>query len=230
MSAARPPDVAAPVVHLSAKADGGGPANLGQLHPPRSGWAWLCAALPGQLRLPHNSPIEINLQTTSYNPFTRGQRDARDLGLALQRVALRAGPLSLDPASGILLDQVASGAEPAAELQLIGMNGAAEGQPGTNVPITLWWRGAQPPPAGVFTFLHLLDDEGQTVAVYSAPLAGDHRPASWVASEPLLDPAAIPLPATLAPGRYHLVGGAFDPASGARLAQADLGELVVVQK
>jgi hypothetical protein len=165
-----------------------------------------------------------------YNPFTHGQRDARDLGLALQQVALRSGSLSLDPASGILLDQVASGVEPADALQLIGMNGVAQSQPGRNVPITLWWRGAQPPPAGVFTFLHLLDASGQTVAVYSAPLAGDQRPSPWVASEPLLDPAAIPLPATLAPGRYHLIGGAFDPTSGARLAQADLGELVVTQK
>jgi len=230
MSAARPPDIAAPIVSLVAKPDGGSAVALGQLHPPRNGWAWLCAALPNQLRGTYGVPIEIDLQVTSYNPFMHGQRDARDLGLALQQVALRSGPLDLDPASGILLDQVASSVEPSAGLQLIGMNGAAQGQPGTNVPITLWWRGAQPPPVGAFTFLHLLDASGQTVAVYNAPLAGDQRPSPWVASEPLLDPAAIPLPATLVPGRYHLIGGAFDPTSGARLAQADLGELIVAQK
>jgi len=229
MSAARPPDIAAPIVSLTAKPDGGGAVALGQLHPPRNGWAWLCAMLPSQLRGIQQRAIEIDLQMTGYNPFMYGQRDARDLGVALQLAELRSGSLELDPASGVLLDQVASGVEPTAALQLIGMNGAAEGQPGTNVPITLWWRSAQPPPDGAFTFLHLLDASGQTVAVYNAPLAGDQRPSPWVASEPLLDPAAIPLPATLAPGRYHLIGGAFDPANGARLAQADLGELVVAQ-
>src|SRR6266511_2826904 len=230
MSAARPPDIAAPIVSIAARSDRGSSVALGQLHPPRNGWAWLCIALPSQLRGTQNAPIEIDLQVPSYNPLMYGQRDARDLGVALQQIVLRSGSLNLDPATGLLLDQIASGGEPATTLQLIGMSGAARGQPGTSVPITLWWRGAQPPPAGAFTFLHLLDGSGQTVAMYNAPLAGDQRPSPWVADEPLLDPVAISLPATLAPGRYRVVGGAFDPANGTRLAQADLGELIVAQK
>jgi hypothetical protein len=228
LSAARPPDVAAPVVTLTAQRDGGSATALGQLRPPRSGWAWLCAQLPEPLR-GGSEAITIGVQAAGYNPFTHGQRDARDLGVAIQRAELRAGPLGLDPASGLLLDHAASAA-PASGLQLIGMSGMAQGQPGTNVPLTLWWRGAEPPPAGAFTFLHLLNASGDTVAVYSAPLAGDQRPRPWVAGEPLLDPAAVPLPANLAPGRYHLIGGAFDVTSGTRLAEADLGELVVGAK
>ena len=65
------------------------------------------------------------------------------------------------------------------------------------------------------------------MAGYNAPLAGDQRPRPWAVAEPLLDQAALALPANLAPGQYRLVGGAFDLASGARLAQADLGTFVV---
>jgi hypothetical protein len=79
----------------------------------------------------------------------------------------------------------------------------------------------------VFTFLHLLDATGRKVADYNAPLAGDQRPQPWVAAEPLIDQAALALPADLPPGRYRLIGGAFDPSSGARLAEADLGIVVV---
>jgi hypothetical protein len=127
----------------------------------------------------------------------------------------------------LLLDYVAAAPEPAEGLRLLGISGLARGKPGANVPIALWWRAAQAPPQGVFTFLHLLDAAGQKVAEYNAPLAGDQRPRPWIAAEPLLDQAALALPANLAPGQYRLIGGAFDLASGARLTQAELGTFVV---
>ena len=37
----------------------------------------------------------------------------------------------------------------------------------------------------------------------------------------------LPLPAGLAPGSYRLIAGAFDPASGAQIARADLGPLLI---
>jgi len=153
--------------------------------------------------------------------------DPRDLGLAISDVALRAGPLALDSESGLLLDYAAAAPEPSEGLRLLGSSGVARGKPGANVPLTLWWRAAQAPPQGVFTFLHLLDATGTKVAEYNAPLAGDQRPRPWVAAEPLLDQAALALPANLAPGQYRLIGGAFDLASGARLAQVELGIFVV---
>jgi hypothetical protein len=229
MSSGRPPDIGAPVVRLSARREGGSIVSQGQLRPPRTGWAWVCAPRPAPLRAAQPPEIELTLDVTGYNPFMHGEKDARDLGVAVQEAALRSGALSLDPDTGLLVDR--AGAAPAPNgLQLIGANGAAEARPGTDVPLTLWWRSAEPPPAGAFTFLHLLSATGETVAVYNAPLAGAQRPNPGVAAEPLLDAAAIPLPANLAPGRYHLIGGAFDPANGARLAEADLGELVVVPK
>ena len=153
--------------------------------------------------------------------------DARDLGLAISDAALRTGPLALDPESGLLLDYAAAAPEPAEGLRLLGISGVARGKPGAHVPITLWWRAAQAPSPGVFTFIHLLDAAGKKVAEYNAPLAGDQRPRPWLAAEPLLDQAALVLPANLMPGQYRLIGGAFDPASGIRLAQAELGTFVV---
>lgn len=220
LSAARPAHVPAPEVRLSARRAGGSWAALGTLLPPRNGWGWFCAPAPAG-----DGELELAIESTVYNPFLYGERDARDLGVALQAAELRAGPLTIDAASGLLLDRPAA-AQPAPDFQLLGLEGAPRGQPGTVVPLALWWRGAQPP-AGVFTFLHLRDAAGQTLAAYNAPLAGDVRPDPWSATEPLLDQVGLPLPADLPPGTYRLVGGAFNPADGAQLAQADLGEIVV---
>jgi hypothetical protein len=172
--------------------------------------------------------IELDLRVPTYNPFAAGiGKDARDLGLAISDVEMRDGPLALDPESGLLLDRTGAAPEPAEGMRLLGMSGAARGNPGESVPATLWWRAEQAPPPGIFTFLHLLDASGRKVADYNAPLAGDQRPRPWVAAEPLLDQAALALPADLLPGEYRLIAGAFDPVSGARLAEADLGTFVV---
>jgi hypothetical protein len=227
-TANRPPDMPAPLMQLSARLDDGAAVALQSIRPPRQGWAWLCAPLPAPADGAQANQIELDLRAPTYNPFAAGlDNDARDLGLAISDAELRAGPLALDPESGLLLDYTAAAPEPSEGLRLLGMSGVARGKPGTNVPITLWWRATQAPPQGVFTFLHVLDAAGQKVADYNAPLAGDLRPRPWVAAEPLLDQAALVLPANLAPGQYRLIGGAFDLASGARLAQAELGTFVV---
>jgi hypothetical protein len=225
-TANRPPDMPAPLVQLSTRLDDGATLALHPIRPPRQGWAWLCAPLPAGAA--QTRQIELELRAPTYNPFAAGlSNDARDLGLAISDVELRAGPLALDPESGLLLNYATAAPEPTEGLRLLGISGVARGKPGANVPITLWWRAAQAPPQGIFTFLHLLDAAGQKVAEYNAPLAGDQRPRPWVAAEPLLDHAALVLPANLAPGQYRLIGGVFDLASGARLAQAELGMFVV---
>src|SRR5262249_24322913 len=150
-----------------------------------------------------------------------------DVGGASCRGERRNAAGAREGGGGLLLDRMPAGPEPSEGRRLLGMSGMARGKPGTNVPITLWWRAEQPPPQGVFTFLHLLDAAGQKVADYNAPLAGDRRPRPWVAAEPLSDQAALALPAHLATGQYRLIAGAFDLASGARLAEVDLGAFVV---
>lgn len=200
--------------------------ELGTIHPPRHGWAEACVPLPTRLEA---QTLELHLHTPAYNPRLDSPRlDSRNLGVAVAEAWLQHGPRSLDAATGLRLDRPASHADTpsTATWQLIGATGTVTATPGTVLPLTLWWRGAQPPPADTFTFLHLRDSQGTTIADYNAPLAGGQFPQPWVAGEPLLDPAALALPADLAPGRYRLVGGAFDPATGAVLVQADLGEVV----
>jgi hypothetical protein len=227
-TANRPPDMPVPQVQLSARLDGNEAVALAPIRPPRQGWAWLCALLPAPIGAAQARQVELDIRAPIYNPFVAGlSNDARDLGLAISDAELRGGPLALDPESGLLLDYAAAAPEPSEGLRLLGISGLARGKPGASVPITLWWRATQAPPQGIFTFLHLLDAAGQKVAEYNAPLAGDQRPHPWVMAEPLLDQAALVLPANLAPGQYRLIGGAFDLASGARLAQADLGTFVI---
>jgi hypothetical protein len=227
-TASRPPDMPAPLVQLSARLDGGTVVDIPPIRPPRQGWAWLCAPLPAAANTTQARRIELDLRAPSFNPFASGlNNDARDLGLAISDAELRAGPLAIDPESGLLLDYAAAAPDPTDGLRLLGISGVTRGKPGANVPITLWWRAAQSPPPGIFTFLHLLDAAGRKVAEYNAPLGGDQRPRPWVAAEPLLDQAALVLPADLAPGQYRLIGGAFDLNSGARLTQAELGAFVV---
>ena len=228
LNAARPPDLPAPTVRLSARVPitDGPLMELATLHPPRQGWARLCAPLT--TLTPATNGIELHLNVAAYNPRAHSvSRDSRNLGVAVTEAWLTSGPLSLDAATGLRLDRLVSHADApsTAALQLIGATGTFSATPGAVLPLTLWWRGAQPPPADTFTFLHLRDSQGMTIADYNAPLAGGQFPQLWITGEPLLDQTALALPADLAPGRYRLVGGAFDLATGAVLVQADLGEV-----
>jgi 4-amino-4-deoxy-L-arabinose transferase-like glycosyltransferase len=222
LSAARPLDVPAPVLTLSASV-AATPQALGSIQLPRQGWTWGCVPAP---RRDPGQPFELRLEAPSYNPYLYEQgSDTRELGVAVSAIELRSGALERDAATGLLLDRPAASAEGA--LRLMGATGNLGARPGDLLPLTLWWRADQPPPAGAFTFLHLLDAGGATVAAYNAPLAAGQLPAPWVAAEPLADQTALPLPATLAPGTYRLEAGAFDPVSGAVLARADLGQVEV---
>ncbi len=227
LNAARPPDLPAPIVRLRARlpAAGGRRVELGTIHPPRYGWAETCVPLPTRLSA---ETLELHLHTPAYNPRLDSPRlDSRNLGVAVAEAWLTSEPLSLDAATGLRLDRLVAHADApsTAAWQLIGATGTFTATPGAVLPLTLWWRGAQPPSVDTFTFLHLRNRQGTTIADYNAPLAGGQFPQPWVAGEPLLDQTALTLPADLAPGRYRLVGGAFDPTTGAVLVQADLGEV-----
>jgi hypothetical protein len=227
INAARPLDLPPPTVTIRV-ASAGMPTTEARLQPPQNGWSWHCVALPAARSTA--APLQIELRTTGYNPYLHDNGvDPRDLGVAVAEAALRDGPLQVDPESGLLLDRLASPASstPDPSLQLLGLSGALRAAPGAVAPLTLWWRGPQPPVAGTFTFVHLRDAAGEVRASYNAPLAGGQRPASWSVAAPLADQTALALPADLAPGAYQLVAGAFDPASGAELLRVDLGAFEV---
>ena len=225
INAARPADQAAPPLTLSITSTGAAPTQT-TLHPPRNGWSWLCAALPNG-RSP-TQPVTIALASAAYNPYLSGDGvDPRDLGVAVAEAVLRDTPPALDQTSGLMLDRAPSsaGEEP---LALLGLSGATRGAPGAIVPLTLWWRAAASPAAGLFTFVHLRDAAGTVVASYNAPIGGMPAPPEELQPvAPLADPVALPLPLDLAPGSYRLVAGAFDPATSAVVRSADLGQFEV---
>src|SRR4029078_5979063 len=115
--------------------------------PPHQGWAWLCAPLAAPDDSAQKHQIKLDLRSPGDNPFAAGlNNDARDLGLAISDSELRAGPLAIDPESGLLLDYAAGAPEPSEHMRLLGISGRARGTPGAHVPITLWWRAEQAPP------------------------------------------------------------------------------------
>lgn len=229
LNAARPPDLPAPTITLRVTSAGASIADA-RLQPPRNGWSWLCVPLSDSR--PAAAPLTVDLRAAAYNPYLRDDGvDPRDLGVAIAAVELRDDVAARDPETGLLLDRravpSANSQQAVNAPQLLGLSGATRGTPGTVVPLTLWWRAAEPPPAGSFTFVHLLSPTGDVLASYNAPLAAGQVPTPWSAAEPLADPAALPLPADLAPGSYQLVAGAFDPGSGAQHHRADLGSFEV---
>jgi hypothetical protein len=97
----------------------------------------------------------------------------------------------------------------------VASNGVA---PGDVLRTTLYWRSAVPPALDYATYVHLLDKSGNGVAGQDNPRTGSPRPTSaWKAGAVVTDTASIPIPATLAQGRYRLVAGMYnvDPATGA---------------
>ena len=67
-------------------------------------------------------------------------------------------------------------------------------------------------------FLHLIGPDGQLVAQHDkAPLDGFYPTSAWTPGTILTDTYALQLPATLAPGRYRLVAGWYDAATGERM-------------
>lgn len=226
LNAARPPMVAAPHIIVSARGQEGDWQPLGTFSPPRTGWAWGCTPTPHNL----SGPWTVRLDTSLYSPFLYEQgSDTRQLGVAVAEAVVRSDMPAIDPVTGLLLDHMAQPIPDSATapLTLIGFDGATKVSPGEALALTLWWRGTQPPAPGTFTFVHLVDDHGATIAAYNAPLAGGTWPTPWMPDEPLADALTLPLPSNLTPGSYHLRAGAFDPGSGKVYLQSALADIQI---
>jgi hypothetical protein len=102
-------------------------------------------------------------------------------------------------------------------LQLVGADvGSAAG--GTELPVRLLWRVAEPTPERLQVFLHLVDGGGRAWARESLePGLGAYPTDGWVAGQMVLDERRLPLPPGVPPGDYRLRVGLTRP-SGERLA------------
>lgn len=93
---------------------------------------------------------------------------------------------------------------------------------GPELAIETHWR-ALAAPAGDYTlFVHLIDQQGDTVAAKDLPLTGGYYPSGlWEGGDRVTHVHRLPLPATQADGEYALRIGLYDPATGIRLPITD---------
>jgi len=83
-------------------------------------------------------------------------------------------------------------------------------RPGDVLSLTLYWQTSAAPGQDWSTFIHLLDGNGDKKAqVDRVPLEGIYPPSRWQAGLTLADQYELQLPPSLAPGRYHLIFGAY---------------------
>ncbi len=86
------------------------------------------------------------------------------------------------------------------------------------LPITLYWQALTRLDADYTVFAHLRNAAGETAAQKDAPPAGGAYPTGlWDTGEIIKDDLSIPLEG-LEPGRYELVVGLYDFATGLRLS------------
>jgi hypothetical protein len=91
--------------------------------------------------------------------------------------------------------------------------------------VRLHWQATDPidPIDGDYTvFVQLLDEGNQLVTSRdSQPLAGQYPTSRWQPGEVVVDEFSLTLPEDLSPGRYRLVTGMYDLATGQRLPATD---------
>src|SRR5690606_15874094 len=77
--------------------------------------------------------------------------------------------------------------------------------------VILYWQ-ALAPPGDYLVFLHLVNEAGEIVSQSDAvQAAGPRTPSGWRAREVITDIHALPIPADLPPGTYHVNVGLYTP-------------------
>jgi hypothetical protein len=100
--------------------------------------------------------------------------------------------------------------------------------PGEAVPVELFWQALTDPGEDFLPRLQLLGTENQAVAeLTEKPVAGTYPTAWWSAGQLVRDPHALPIPATVPPGRYRLVLSLIRAADG-QPVEIDRGHTTLV--
>ncbi len=93
--------------------------------------------------------------------------------------------------------------------------------------LTFYWQALRQPDADYTAFVHVRDEAGEIVAQKDQPPLGGAYPTDlWDAGEIIKDELSVSL-AGIGPGRYELVVGLYDFASGQRLPVKGSGEGMV---
>ncbi|MCP4427480.1 MAG: hypothetical protein GY803_23570 [Chloroflexi bacterium] len=90
-------------------------------------------------------------------------------------------------------------------------------QTSETLSIILYWRAQTPPSASYFSFIHLVNADGDIVAQQAfVPGEGLRPTEGWREGEILADTYAFDLTAAFPPGIYTIIVGLFDPETGER--------------
>ena len=91
-------------------------------------------------------------------------------------------------------------------------------RPGAEVKLTLYWQVLGKVGGDYTVSIHLLDGNDVRVGQADGPPLNNTYPTSfWAAGESLADAHRLTIPANIAPGRYRIAVGLYDPISGLRL-------------
>jgi hypothetical protein len=92
------------------------------------------------------------------------------------------------------------------------------GSPNSTLKLTLFWHPLIPLPTDYTVFLHLRDQDGNTVAQRDRqPLDGAYPTSHWQPGETVVDPIILNLPEALPAGTYTLFAGLYQLDTGERL-------------
>ncbi len=138
-----------------------------------------------------------------YSPFNREQ-------INFDEVEVTPWPLEANPP----IDALVTRAKFGDDIDLYGYNLE---QTADELNVSLYWQTIAPPAADYFSFIHLLNEEGEIVAQQAfAPVGGLRPTMGWRAGELLTDGYTIPLPPDLPSGEYQLIAGLFEPETWKR--------------
>jgi hypothetical protein len=91
----------------------------------------------------------------------------------------------------------------------------------SGLTLRLYWESVAPVDADYVVFVHIQDQNGQTVAQMDRPPADYAYPTSlWAPGEIIPDEVVVPWPENLPPGEYTVVLGLYDLNTGLRLPVA----------
>ncbi|HEY3081430.1 MAG TPA: glycosyltransferase family 39 protein [Chloroflexota bacterium] len=105
---------------------------------------------------------------------------------------------------------------------LVGFETRGQPRPSGRVVVALHFAPRGPYPRDLTVFVHLIDAAGAIVAQHDGPPCGGGCPtSSWSDGDAIVDEHPIELPGTLPEGRYQLVVGLYDAATGERVGRTD---------
>jgi hypothetical protein len=143
-------------------------------------------------------------------------------GQLLEKNSVRIGPVKVGgPPPGVTVPRAAPenviNAVLGEQIELLGFDLNSTFNP-ANLKFVFYWQAMAPPAADYTVFVHVRDASGQAVAQKDRPpVEGAYPTGLWDAGEIIKDELEVPL-GPLPPGRYQVVTGLYNAATGQRLA------------